>query len=519
MHVAAVLKTVAPSAEEMAVHLECVTRLKEMVKALGPGWLISPFGSAANGFLMRGGDLDVTCYHALVPKQDSHLAIAELKHSFLPLLNHQREFDVKQTIWGARVPILKLRYRNTIDRPGIDVDLSCHNLQALQNSHLLRSYADLSPVIRGLGLCVKFWSKQEGVNGAPGGFLSSYSLTLMLLYFLQVDPDLAMPCLPTHCFSSDGPTPEISSVTWTCSLSLPVVLRKFFTFYGSERGTGFQWGSEVVSVRLGWRSMASDEHFAGLPGRTAKRLHVEDPFLPRNLNCVLSAQNEHTTKIKFQEAAGRLFSSQVPTAFLQFANQAGVRTLHTNTGTLPHFQSPFIQQGYQPSWSVNTSISHTDLSAPASSMLGRHSSTQSAAMTSNASCIGQIGKQPHKSSETRIRHMNALSLTSINVQKMRGRISSSKASGSIASASDCESTQSGGATSATASTPAGSSRSASLEHTPALFVEAVKQRSEANSKATKKYGRNKIPQSIDENTIEAVGPAPCDIPVPKLMHS
>ena len=29
-----------------------------------------------------------------------------------------------------------------------------------------------------------------------------------------------------------------------------------------------------------------------LPGRQAQRLHVEDPFLPRNLNCVLSTDKE-----------------------------------------------------------------------------------------------------------------------------------------------------------------------------------------------------------------------------------
>eukprot|EP00930_Biecheleria_cincta_P004488 TRINITY_DN10539_c0_g2_i1.p1 TRINITY_DN10539_c0_g2~~TRINITY_DN10539_c0_g2_i1.p1 ORF type:complete len:558 (+),score=66.35 TRINITY_DN10539_c0_g2_i1:120-1676(+) len=517
MHIAAVLKNLAPTAEEIAVHSGCVSRLKEMVKALGPGWLISPFGSAANGFLMRGGDLDVTFYHAEVPEQDSHLAIAELKNRLIPLLDHQREFEIKQTILGARVPILKLKYNCRIDRPAIDVDLSCHNLQALQNSQLLRCYSDLCPVIQGLGLCVKFWSKQEGVNGAPDGFLSSYSLTLMVLYFLQVDPELAMPCLPTHCFSSHGPSPEISKVTWTCSLPLPVVLRKFFTFYGSDGETGFQWGSEVVSVRLGWRSKASDEQFAALPGRTAKRLHVEDPFLPRNLNCVLSAENEHITKMKFQEAAGRLLSARVPTAFLQFAEEIG--------GAPSSFQHPWVQQPYQPSWTAHTNMLHTDHTGPTLTMLHGHSSTQSETMTSQTtSYIGPIGKQQPKAVKAGIRNLKAAALTSNNVQKMRGSIGSSKARASVAPNSDCESTQSGGATSATTSTPAGRSRSASSEHTPALFVESVKQQGEANSKATKKIGRNKIPQSIDENTIQAVAcvcsepPAPSDIPVPKLIH-
>ena len=40
------------------------------------------------------------------------------------------------------------------------------------------------------------------------------------------------------------------------------------------------------------RLSASDAEYSTLPGRQANRLHVEDPFLPRNLNCVLSPENE-----------------------------------------------------------------------------------------------------------------------------------------------------------------------------------------------------------------------------------
>lgn len=530
VHLASLLQTLAPPGEEVKVHLECVNQLKEMVKELGPGWQISPFGSAANGFLMRGGDLDVTCYHAAVPEQDSHLAIDELKNRLLPLFNQQLEFDIKQTIWGARVPILKLKYRSRID-----VDLSCHNLQALQNSHYLKAYSDLCPTIRGLALCVKFWSKHEGVNGAPEGFLSSYSMTLMVLYFLQVDPQLAMPCLPTQYFSSHGASPEVSRITWTCPMPLPAVLRKFFIFYGSDGG-GFQWGSEVVSVRLGWRCQASNEHFGSLPGRTTNRLHVEDPFLSRNLNCVLSVENEHITKMKFQEAAGKFLSSQVPAAFLIGAEEAEIRTLRTLRGVppppAPGYQNPLSQQAYQPPWPVNASISHPDHSSPPSTMLNGHISMQPESMASlTASSMGTlpVQKQQHKANKSGVKNISqAPALTSTNVQIMKKGVHTLKANGSAAPISDCESTQSGGATSATASTtPAGRSRSASSEHKPAYLVESVKTPGEVKSKPTKKFGRNKIPQSIDENTIQAVpsvgseapAPEPGDIPVPKLFLS
>ena len=40
------------------------------------------------------------------------------------------------------------------------------------------------------------------------------------------------------------------------------------------------------------RLSTMDVEYASLPGRQVSRLHVEDPFLPRNLNCVLSPENE-----------------------------------------------------------------------------------------------------------------------------------------------------------------------------------------------------------------------------------
>ena len=37
---------------------------------------------------------------------------------------------------------------------------------------------------------------------------------------------------------------------------------------------------------------AADAEYNLLPGRQVHRLHVEDPFIARNLNCVLSPENE-----------------------------------------------------------------------------------------------------------------------------------------------------------------------------------------------------------------------------------
>ena len=124
-----------------------------------------------------------------------------------------------------------------------------------------------------------------------------------------------------------------------CQRPLPELLARFFAFYAES----FAWGSEVVSIRTGrWRGdgfgllskrrlWTADPEYAHLPGKHVSRLHVEDPFLPRNLNCVLNPENEDGDetvcasfycveeffKQRMQEAYLVLQQSGVPQAFLQ----------------------------------------------------------------------------------------------------------------------------------------------------------------------------------------------------------
>jgi len=78
------------------------------------------------------------------------------------------------------------------------------------------------------------------------------------------------------------------------------LLSRFFDFYASD----FQWGSEVVSVRLGRRVQVSSPEFYQLQGQAVRRLHIEDPFLlNRNLNCVLGQSQESQLKAELSQAS------------------------------------------------------------------------------------------------------------------------------------------------------------------------------------------------------------------------
>jgi len=282
---------------------ECLGILGQVVESLGSRWSVKPFGSFANGCGIQGSDLDATCYCEGVAQQDNHLALDELRKRLGPLLACQPRFEVVEEIWGARIPLLKLRFDGRID-----VDLSCHNTQALQNTHLLSAYVNLHPAIQDFIVAVKLWAKTQGICGAASGHLSSYALTMMAVFFLQVDPELQVPCLPVSVCDSSGFHGDVAR-SWSCPMPVSVMLYRFFNFFATK----FWWGGEVVAVRVGRRILATDSNFRRLPARKSSRLHIEDPFLEgRNLNCTLGSEQETKLHEQFHCAVEAFQSGVLP---------------------------------------------------------------------------------------------------------------------------------------------------------------------------------------------------------------
>lgn len=60
-----------------------------------------------------------------------------------------------------------------------------NNHIGIRNTHLLRCYSDQDWRVRPLVLGVKRWAKFHNINDASQQTLSSYSLTLMTIYYLQ----------------------------------------------------------------------------------------------------------------------------------------------------------------------------------------------------------------------------------------------------------------------------------------------------------------------------------------------
>ncbi|PWN19368.1 hypothetical protein BCV69DRAFT_313635 [Microstroma glucosiphilum] len=92
-------------------------------------------------------------------------------------------------IHGANVPIVKF------NAGPLSVDVNINNRFGLINSHLIRAYADLRPLLfRPLCYAVKHWLKRRGLNDPSGqgglASLSSYSIVLLVIQSLQASGDL-----------------------------------------------------------------------------------------------------------------------------------------------------------------------------------------------------------------------------------------------------------------------------------------------------------------------------------------
>eukprot|EP00927_Polykrikos_kofoidii_P014222 TRINITY_DN16221_c0_g1_i1.p1 TRINITY_DN16221_c0_g1~~TRINITY_DN16221_c0_g1_i1.p1 ORF type:complete len:528 (-),score=60.00 TRINITY_DN16221_c0_g1_i1:343-1881(-) len=302
----ALLAARAPTEQTQKIGARCLSTLTSMVRSLGTTWCVQIFGSAANGFGTHGSDLDVTCLQV-------HSAAEEdgtmLRWRLLPVIRQSGAFVILEEIWGARIPILRLRFEDRLD-----VDLSCNNIGGVANTRLLRAYSKIDQRIVDLGIAVKLWAKAGQLCGARTGGLSSYTFVLLVLYFMQVSVDVKLPVLPIAAFEGGGMGEDddrvkCASEGWRCHLRVPDLLARFFSFYSFD----FRWGTEVVSIRQGDRLNALDPPFASLRRRAQRRIHIEDPFeLERNLNCVLGDHEESLLRAAFTYAHQAILADEFP---------------------------------------------------------------------------------------------------------------------------------------------------------------------------------------------------------------
>lgn len=94
-------------------------------------------------------------------------------------------------ILNARCPLVRFSHQPS----GLPCDLTADNKVALRSSELLYIYGNLDHRVRALIFALRCWARIHGITSAiPGQWITNFSLTMMVLFFLQ---KRSPPVIPT----------------------------------------------------------------------------------------------------------------------------------------------------------------------------------------------------------------------------------------------------------------------------------------------------------------------------------
>jgi len=312
-----------PSADSEIVYakLNVWHRLQQVAqRVLGESVQAIPFGSSANCCGEASADIDFVLYvpptpehipakKRLLKKKNVQQALAIIHRNCL-----SNGFSLQRRVLQARIPLITL-----IDkRSNCICDVTIQEPLPLFNTCLLQTYAHLEPYLIVLSITVKRWAKAADIAKTRYGFISSYSWTLLVIYYLQVCHGLPSAhavlqeqggdrCgeFPYQCVFADVAQCRSRYRPRTTSMCVGTLLKGFFSFYAQE----FDWRDEVVSVRLGRRTHflhegswnTFDPYFLAKPN--CGSLHIEDPVeCRRNLNYAVQREGLEKIKAALREA-------------------------------------------------------------------------------------------------------------------------------------------------------------------------------------------------------------------------
>ncbi|XP_037693891.1 poly(A) RNA polymerase, mitochondrial isoform X2 [Choloepus didactylus] len=273
-------------------YLTC-SLVEDIAAAYFPYCTVRPFGSSVNSFGKLGCDLDMFLDLDELGKLNS------LKTSG----NFLTEFQVKsvpseriatqkilsvigecldqfgpgcvgvQKILNARCPLVRFSHQAC----GFQCDLTTNNRIALKSSELLYIYGALDSRVRALVFSIRCWARAHSLTSSiPGAWITNFSLTMMVIFFLQRRSPPILPTLDylkTLADAEDKCIIEGHNCTFISDLNrikpsentetLELLLKEFFEYFGN-----FAYNKNSINIRQG-REQNKPE---------SSPLHIQNPF-------------------------------------------------------------------------------------------------------------------------------------------------------------------------------------------------------------------------------------------------
>ncbi|XP_046677397.1 terminal nucleotidyltransferase 4B-like isoform X2 [Homalodisca vitripennis] len=241
-------KYMTPTEEEHQMRIGVVKKIESIVHSLWPSAKVEVFGSFSTGLYLPTSDIDL-----VVLGQWNHLPLHTLENA---LLNSKiSKSENVRVLDKASVPIIKL----TDQMCDVKVDISFNMNNGLKSAQLIKNMRKKYPVLGKLVLVLKQFLLQRNLNEVFTGGISSYSLILMTISFLQLHPRQA----------PDGFADQ----------NLAVLLIEFFELYGRK----FNYMKTAIRVKEGGTYIAKEEVQKDMiDGHRPSMLCIEDPLTPGN---------------------------------------------------------------------------------------------------------------------------------------------------------------------------------------------------------------------------------------------
>lgn len=236
-----------PSHEEHVLRLKVVKRIENVIYDLWPESKVEVFGSFRTGLYLPTSDIDL-----VVIGMWTNLPLRTLERALLDQ-NIAEPSSIK-VLDKASVPIVKL----TDKESEIKVDISFNMNNGVKSAELINSFKRQYPVLEKLVMVLKQFLLQRDLNEVFTGGISSYSLILMTISFLQLHPRKDIHCPNTN---------------------LGVLLIEFLELYGRK----FNYVKTGIRVKDGGTYISKEEIQRDMiDGHRPSLLCIEDPLTPGN---------------------------------------------------------------------------------------------------------------------------------------------------------------------------------------------------------------------------------------------
>ncbi|KAM9232199.1 poly(A) RNA polymerase, mitochondrial [Leptosomus discolor] len=262
--------------ENIKLRFLACSLVRDFARAYFPDSTVKPFGSSVNTFGKLGCDVDMfldfhdTRKHATKMEKGPFEMEYQMKRLPSERLATQKILSVigdcldnfgpgcvsVQKILNARCPLVKFSHQPT----GFQCDLSVSNSIAIKSSELLYIYGCLDPRVRTLVFTVRCWARVHGLtNSVPGTWITNFSLTMMVMFFLQRRSPPIIPTLDQLKELADEKDKHVIG-GYDCSFvsdlskikrtknteTLDVLLGAFFEYFGN-----FDFRKNSLNLRKG----------------------------------------------------------------------------------------------------------------------------------------------------------------------------------------------------------------------------------------------------------------------------